>query len=142
MEKQALPAGLDELTRRRFLSTASSKTAAVALIVPAAGTVATAAAAEEKASVGLFQALGTRVGEIDQTSAVVWTRLTNAAERNQHGLLIKPAGRKRESAPSVPVEQIEGACPGAAGRVRLRYSLDEALHDAAETEWVDVDSSG
>jgi alkaline phosphatase D len=39
---------------------------------------------------------------------------------------------------TVPADQIEGACPGAPGRMRLRYSPNADLHEAAVTDWIDV----
>lgn len=88
------------------------------------------------------QATGVRVGEVTDTTAIVWTRLTAHAERNNKGLLIpgRAAGKKPEQLAkvTVPVEQLEGACPGAAGRVRVRYGTREDLRDATATEWIDV----
>ncbi len=91
------------------------------------------------------QATGVRVGEVTDTTAIVWTRLTAHAVRNNSGLLIpgRANGKKPEELAKVtmPVEQLEGACPGAAGRVRLRYGTKEDLSDAVMTEWVDVNEA-
>ena len=86
---------------------------------------------------GTRQATGTRVGEIGSDSAVVWTRLTAAAARNQDGMTFGKATPKDPVIPLV-AEKLEGACPGAAGRVRLRYGVTEDLQQAALTDWVEV----
>ena len=62
------------------------------------------------------QATGVRVGEVTDTPAIVWTRLTAQAVRNNDGVLIpgRASGKKPEQLAkvAVPVEQLEGACPG------------------------------
>jgi alkaline phosphatase D len=89
-----------------------------------------------------YQATGVRIGEVTATSAVIWTRVTRLAERNNAGVLIPGRAedyRKKElPAPTVPVDELEGACPAASGRVRLRYSTDAELRDAVATDWRDV----
>lgn len=123
------------MTRRDFLQRSTAA---------ASGFAVTMAMAETGAP---FQATGIRAGEVTDTSAIVWTRLTRNATRNNHGTVIpKPVkngkktvgGGKAATAVSVPVEQIEGACPGKAGRVRLRYSLKADLSDATTTPWAEV----
>ena len=88
------------------------------------------------------QATGVRVGEMTATSAIVWVRFTAHRERNNSGLLIpgRAHGKKREefAKVTVPVEQLEGACPGADGRVRVRYSTNDSLADAEVTPWINV----
>lgn len=92
------------------------------------------------ASSGPGQAMGLRIGEVSESTALVWTRLTSAAERNGQGLVIPKRGKdeqkrgKGESKVKVPVDELEGACPGAPGRVRVRYGLREDLSDAQVTE--------
>jgi alkaline phosphatase D len=61
------------------------------------------------------QATGVKVGEVGETSAVVWMRVT--------------AKETREA---------DGASPGAAGRVRLRHGAKEDLSDARSTDWTPV----
>lgn len=121
----------NSVTRRGFLATS----AGTALAFPHLGP-SSARAAEES---GPFQATGMRVGEATQNSAIVWTRLTKHAERNNEGVVFpKKVDRKNNRQTTVPVEQIEGACPGMAGRVRVRYGRREDLSEASQTEWVDV----
>lgn len=121
----------NNVTRRGFLATSAGTALALPHLVSAS-----ALAAEET---GPFQATGVRVGEATQNSAIVWARLTNHAERNNEGVVFpKKVDRKNYRPTTVPVEQIEGACPGMAGRVRVRYGRRDDLNDASQTEWVDV----
>ena len=88
------------------------------------------------------QATGVRVGEATDHSAIVWVRLTENGERNNEGFVFPKKGKKAKPVPvNLPVKDIEGACPGMAGRVRLRYGLKEDLSDAVETEWVGVSAA-
>jgi alkaline phosphatase D len=83
------------------------------------------------------QATGVKVGEVTSTSAVVWMRVTKHSMRNQDGIAFK--GREATALePGTSVESLEGACPGALGRVRLRYGTEEDLSDAADTGWQEV----
>jgi len=117
------------INRRHFLQ----GTSAAALALPLCGV---AQAAE---SVGPFQATGVRVGEVTDTSAIVWARLTRSAQRNNDGVVFPAKPHKKNPQPvTVPVAQIEGACPGMPGRVRVRYGLHEDLRQAVETSWVDA----
>jgi alkaline phosphatase D len=130
------------LTRRTFIRS-TSQAAVGSLVVANAWSSAAWAYPSDPAS---RQAMGTRVGEVTDTSAIVWTRLTAHASRNNDGLKIGPRrdeqGRRVPAEPvTVPVEQLEGACPGAAGRVRLRYGLKQDLSDARTTEWVEVSAA-
>lgn len=117
------------LTRRDFLATS----AGTALVLPQA------VSAGLLAEAGPYQATGTRVGEVTEQSAIVWTRLTQHPQRNNQGVeFAKKVDRKNDQPTVTPVAQIEGACPGMTGRVRLRYGLKQDLSDAAETGWIDV----
>ncbi len=84
--------------------------------------------------------MGTRVGEATDTTAIIWTRLTAAPTRNNSGVVVAPRVKgekkkgKQQSKLTVPVEQLEGACPGAPGRVQVRYGTREDLSDAITTE--------
>jgi alkaline phosphatase D len=115
-------------TRRKFIKSAA---------VLAGGSLLRPVSAAEAA--GSRQATGVKVGEITDTTAIVWTRLTARSTRLRDGIVIP--GRVGKAGPTVvtvPAEQIEGACPGEAGRIRLRYGLREDLDDAHATEWIDV----
>lgn len=90
----------------------------------------------------VFQAIGTRVGEVTENSALVWTRLTANKERNNGGIEIKGRAQdyKGKGLPkvTVPVEQLEGACGGKTGFARLRYATNEKMTHAQTTDWVKV----
>lgn len=119
------------VTRRDFLATS----AGTAMLFPCVVSANVLPAVEP----GPHQATGTRVGEVSETSAIVWTRLTKHPERNQDGIVFpKQVDRQNNLAVTVPIDQIEGASPGMSGRVRLRYGSRHDLSDAAETAWIDV----
>jgi alkaline phosphatase D len=90
------------------------------------------------------QASGVKVGEVTDTSAIVWTRLTKNAERNPTGTA--PVGKGTISEgfqdgvryTDAEVPKLLGACPGAAGRIRVRYGSKADFTDAKATEWADV----
>ncbi|QDU29138.1 Phospholipase D precursor [Anatilimnocola aggregata] len=122
----------NSLTRRGFLATSAGTALALQ--------VAEASAAEKDQP---RQATGSRVGEITPTSAIVWARLTKHSTRNNKGLILRGRGKEQETAPTeLSPAEIEGACPGAAGQVRVRYGTEIALSDAKETAWRDVDEAG
>ena len=119
------------VTRRAFVAHSS---AAVA------GAIIASRAIEAAEAAGPFQAMGARAGEVTDTTAIVWTRLTAAPVRNNGGVVIPHRAKdeakrgKSESKVNVPVDQLEGACPGAPGRVQLRYGTRDDLSDAKVTE--------
>jgi alkaline phosphatase D len=124
------------LISRRTFVTRSSTALAVGALAPRLPAVESGA--------GPHQALGTRAGEATATTAIVWTRLTRNPTRNNTGIVIPGRvndNQKKGRPPAevtVPVEQLEGACPGAPGRVRLRYGTRADLADAVTTAWVEV----
>ncbi len=118
------------IMRRNFI--AKSSIAAGSLV--ATTTPLPAAAQVNRPKLPVQQATGTRVGEVTDGSAIVWTRLTANEQRNGEGLVLKGRGEKA----TVPAEQLDGACGGAAGRVRMRYGVREDLSDAQVTPWFDV----
>ncbi len=117
------------ITRRRFMKGAS----AAALSLPLHRITKAADPA------GPHQATGMRVGEVTENSAIVWTRLTKNPTRNNDGVVFDKKIDKQNPQPvTVAVEQIEGACPGAPGRVWLRYGLNPDLSVGAKVKWSDV----
>jgi len=92
---------------------------------------------------GPHMATGIKIGEVDQDSAIVWVRLSKKATRVPKGapmpeVLYKnpetgrpePRGNGRPNRTpvvnypdGVTVETVEGAVPGAEGRVRLKYRV-------------------
>lgn len=87
---------------------------------------------------GPHQAMGTRAGEITDTTAIVWTRLTANLTRKNDGTAVPdrtPYGMDNDVVKlTVPVDELEGACPGAPGRVRVRYGTKADFSDAKTTE--------
>ena len=65
------------------------------------------------------QATGVKVGEVSDTSAIVWMRITESAARNRDG--IERRGRVQPLDPALQPRDLEGSAPGAPGQVRLRY---------------------
>ena len=78
-----------------------------------------------------------KVGEVTDHSAIVWARLTAKAMRSGGP---KVVGKAAKSDPPKldDLSNLDGACPGAAGRVRVRYGTKPDLSDAKTTAWVDV----
>ena len=81
------------------------------------------------------QATGVKVGEVSDTSAIIWMRLTKNEKRRADGIVRRDRA-KRAVPPEFPdPNDLEGSVPGAEGQVRVRYSTDEsALNDPATTE--------
>lgn len=120
------------LNRRRFIQNTAAAAVAAPLLAKAAES-------------GPFQATGTRVGEVTDSTAIVWTRLTKNATRNNAGVtfaLEKGKNKGKTQNKVLPVAEIEGACPAASGQMRVRYGLKEDLSDAVETPWTDASEDG
>ena len=86
-------------------------------------------------------AMGFRVGEVTQTSAIVWTRITRDKERNWNGVREKKKRQPRvsEYIPSpVAVADRQGESVGAPGQIRLRYAPVSNANAEIETAWVTV----
>ncbi len=123
------------LSRREFVAESSFATVSFGLVTSLTGDQSQAADAG-----GPYQAMGTRVGEVTDSTAIVWTRLTASPTRNNDGVIVskratdEPKRGQGGSKVAVPVEQLEGACPGALGRVLVRYGTREDLSDAQVTD--------
>jgi len=96
----------------------------------------------------VYMADGIKIGEVDQDSAIVWTRLTRAAERNLDGAPFPEVEGKARAGGDLsimeitggrPLEEMEGAAPGAAGFVRVIYMPAEQLDGKMEAPWQPVD---
>src|SRR5262245_34330895 len=55
------------------------------------------------------QATGVKVGEVTDTTAIVWTRLTANATGNTKGVLL---GNTAPLPANLTIAQLRGACPG------------------------------
>ncbi|MHC4443294.1 MAG: alkaline phosphatase D family protein [Planctomycetota bacterium] len=87
------------------------------------------------------QATGVKVGEVSATSAIVCVRLTQESERNVDGIVHKGRSsiKKGKKPPRIEnVDELRHACPGAAGKVRLRIGEGKDLADAKILNWIDV----
>ena len=123
--------GHGDVSRRSFLSAAGGAALAAGAARPAL--------ADEPTT---HQATGMKVGETTPHSAIVWCRLTRHGSRNRDGVVFEqPRPKQLARAVTMPVEQIEGACPGMVGRLRVRYGLGPELREVRETPWVDVDAA-
>ncbi|WP_372721129.1 family 16 glycoside hydrolase [Novipirellula sp.] len=108
-------------------------------------------------TVGPFLANGMRNGWADQNSIVLWTRTTKNREAKMDGLpFVKLSNRQaRELAMGTDAEellaaqlpagaeldQMLGACPGAAGEVRLTYFPKLKRYDSKTTAWTTTNAS-
>lgn len=102
------------------------------------------------AAEAVYMADGIKIGEVDQDSAIIWTRLTRAAERNRDGVPFpevkgkEPAGADLSISDITggrPLEEMEGATPGATGLVRVIYMPAEKFDGKVESAWQPVDAS-
>ena len=83
---------------------------------------------------------GIKIGEVTQTSAIIWVRLTRYAERNIDGKPFpKHTSKGRRSLKYDDLDAMEGAVPGAAGEVRMTIS---GGGDDLVTDWVRVKPEG
>ncbi|UCE49726.1 MAG: hypothetical protein JSW47_06170, partial [Phycisphaerales bacterium] len=110
-------------------------------------------------SQGPYQATGIKIGEVTENSAIVWTRLTERPERigseapmpkvsyrdPATGKLTERRGSGRpdrvpvvEFTDDSTIETIEGAVPGAPGKIRIRYKV-RGVSDWRATDWCAVD---
>jgi alkaline phosphatase D len=95
-------------------------------------------------SAEVYQANGIKIGEVDQNSALIWTRLTLNEQANNDGAgFIRP---KKSGLPNT-AEQLpkgktlagmQGAVPGAAGSVRISWA--SSGEQKGSTAWMDVDT--
>lgn len=101
---------------------------------------------------GPFLANATRNSWADQSSIVIWTRTTRNPEMNVEGKKFVRVDRKQHNKlrklrdpqqllsaqlpPNTTLDEMFGACPGAAGRVRLSYFPGKQRNRIKQTEWV------
>jgi len=92
-----------------------------------------------KESDGLRQATGLKIGEITPTSAVIWTRRSQAIARLDAG--IRRKGHAPNATPVKPGENVdtfEGACPGGPGLIRVSAEPVSGRGKRMRTGWVEV----
>ncbi|MGK7394041.1 MAG: alkaline phosphatase D family protein [Candidatus Cyclobacteriaceae bacterium M3_2C_046] len=111
----------------------------------------------EETSEGPYFGNGFRNGWADQHSVVIWTRLTQQPEMNFSGQnwIMPPDSIHRQLAQSnnaseilqaqIPegysLKDMEGACPGTSGEVKLSYFPKGNQPQKVETNWHPVDST-
>ena len=85
-------------------------------------------------------AMGFRVGEVTQTSAIIWSRVTSQPERVWPGERhVGRAGKKTaEYTDKINVDGLEGAVPGTVGQLKLSWTTSEDYSNLQSTEWVEV----
>ncbi len=81
---------------------------------------------------------GVKVGEVSEDSAIVWVRLTREAQRRS-GITLR--GNSATLPSDVTIDDLDGAVPGAPGRVRLRYGMRDDLSDARTMSWATTGAS-
>jgi alkaline phosphatase D len=109
---------------------------------------------------GPYFATGVKVGEVSQDKVIIWTRLTKSIQRigsdtSQPNIFYKhpetgewskknnnrlDMETKAEYPEGYSVKNIEGACPGMDGEVKIRYARKG--EELKETPWQKVDPSG
>jgi len=93
------------------------------------------------AAESVYLTMGFRVGEVTQTSAVVWTRVCSVPVRRKDGIrdVGRPGPKSAEYLPlEHPVTEFEGSVPGAEGAVRVHYATTQEMEDAKNTPWIRV----
>ncbi|MBN2309273.1 MAG: alkaline phosphatase D family protein [Candidatus Hydrogenedentes bacterium] len=109
------------------------------------GLAACAAAAEPS---GVHMANGIKIGEVTQQSAIIWTRLTIAPERNRDGFPFPDVDGGRNAGADLsikkltgghPLPDMEGSAPGAPGQVRVLWWPEGAPDAPIDTGWRPVD---
>lgn len=92
----------------------------------------------------VYQGDGIKIGEMTQTSAIVWTRLTATAEFNSSGIKW-PNTKKPDGISLIPegktLADMEGALMGNNGSVKLTYWNQDSSDGKSQTDWVAVDSN-
>ena len=87
-----------------------------------------------------YLAMGTKVGEVTPSSAIIWARLTLEPEARWKGYRFTGPRTVGGGAPLQPedvaVNELDGACPGAPGLARLAIGTAPDLTGARPTEWV------
>ena len=86
----------------------------------------------------VHMANGMKIGEVDSTSAIVWTRLTKHPERNLTGKKfedLKPS--KQPHYPDLSIMQ--GSVTGQKGEVKINYWPKEKPEQEQTSDWISVD---
>ncbi len=131
---QRPPSGNNTIVTRRTLLQTST-----AIALGALGTSQYALIAAEAVNVeGLpHQATGMKIGEVTDSSAIVWVRLTQHAKRlPDNDEVLKPLQGNKDG--TANADMLPGACPAGHGSVRLLFGQSDDFSDAQTTEWITV----
>jgi alkaline phosphatase D len=109
----------------------------------------------KEVSDGPYFGNGFHNGWADQTSIVLWTRLTKDPDGNWDGeKFLRPSSEehrkldqnaiaediyKAQIPEGFNLNDMEGACPGVSGEVKLTYYPSESKAQTIESDWVSVD---
>src|SRR5262245_33052525 len=85
------------------------------------------------------QATGVKVGEVTDSAAMAWMRLTAAGARRPDGVIRR--GPVQPFPADLTIADLQGSCPGAPGRVRFVLSTSDNLRGARNTPWQQVDAA-
>ncbi|MHC4883015.1 MAG: alkaline phosphatase D family protein [Planctomycetota bacterium] len=95
--------------------------------------------AEQAEARSVYMANGIKIGEVDPTSAIIWTRLTKHPERNVDGIpFSKKKTKARKSANYEDLTKMEGSVAGAMGQVRFTYWPAGSKAQKRSTTWLPV----
>ncbi len=87
----------------------------------------------------VHMANGIKIGEVDSTSAIIWTRLTKHPERNLNGTPFpnrkNPLDSENRGEYVYDLEKMEAAVPGVMGQVRLFYWPTGSKKQKKITAW-------
>src|SRR5262249_3288988 len=119
------------VSRRKFLSGSLAAATAAPALTDLSELIAAPNAEASR------QATGVKVGEVTDRSAIVWMRVTAQPGPRAKGIDF-PSSKPITLPKDFVVEDLRGACPGASGRVRLRYGPRTDLADAQVTPWASV----
>lgn len=90
----------------------------------------------------VHQGNGIKIGEVTQTSAIIWTRLTATADLKRPAIEW-PGTANPNGASQIPdgisLADMDGALPGIAGSVKLTFWSTNSPNAISETDWVEVD---
>ncbi|MBX3739306.1 MAG: alkaline phosphatase D family protein [Candidatus Didemnitutus sp.] len=95
----------------------------------------------------VYQANGIKIGEVTQSQAVVWTRLTEAADARRDGTPFVEVAKHKgihdavaggQIPPGKTLAEMQYAVPGAAGSVRVQWWPEGKRALAQSTDWTPV----
>lgn len=86
----------------------------------------------------VHMANGIKIGEVDQTSAIIWTRLTANPDRNTEGTLFPSIKKPTKQLDYPDLSVMQGSVTGANGEIRVTYWPTNEAEAAQSTEWKTV----